>query len=289
MESRGRSSGSARDAAGPTHALIVNGEPVRIDALVPALAEASGSTVVREFVLDRMIAAELDRRGIVLGDDEVAAERDLLSATLNGDDSTGEIARRRGLGPTRFPAFVYRSAALRRLVSVDAVPESEVAREAAIRFGPAVRARLVVAATERDAAEARAAALADPAGPSPGMAAAATARSLDPSAIVGGLFERTSPTDPRWPEAVAEQLRTLAPNEVSPVVRFEGGAAIVLVEDRFPGADPSAGDLDAIRRDLTLRREREAMTELADRLVRRADVTVLDPGLEWATRGSLRR
>ncbi|MEO0484196.1 MAG: hypothetical protein AAF138_11305 [Planctomycetota bacterium] len=70
--------------------------------------------------------------------------------------------------------------------------------------------------------------------------------------------------------------------EIGPVIGFAGGAAVVLVEERFAGRVPT----DAERAEAALAAQRlgetRAMAALARRLVTSADVTVLDPSLAWS-------
>lgn len=268
----------------PGFALVINGEPLGFGELSEALGEAAGAQVVREAVLDRAIGAALLRAGLEVDAEAVEQERRLFAETVGaeGRDAAERVAARRGLGPVRFERFLRRNSGLRALVGDVESSEAGIAAEVDRRFGPAVRARLVVTSTEREAAEARDRAERDPGGASAGMAAAAFAVSIDPSAAAGGVFERARPSDPRWPGPLARALQTQMIGEIGPVIGFAGGAAVVLVEERFAGRVPT----DAERAEAALAAQRlgetRAMAALARRLVTSADVTVLDPSLAWS-------
>jgi len=275
---------SGRPGSGPSYAIVVNGNPVGRSELASALAERAGAEIVREYVLERALKAELERQGINITESLIEDERRRFVGALD-EPTPGvleRVARRRGLGPTRLPAFLWRNAALRALAAPEPVSDAEVARAIDIRYGEGIRARVILTATERDAVIARARAVSDPAGPSAGMAAAAFEYSIDPSAAVGGLFENTSASDPRWPRTIAEQFGALGPGEVSPVIGLADAAAVVLVEERTPATEPPLGADAQVRASLKRDRERAAMAELADVLIRRADVSVLDRSLAWS-------
>jgi len=267
---------------GAAAAFVLNGEAVSMDRIVPALGEAAGGEVVREAALDLLLAAELERRGLSVTAADIATERRLFEEGAAGSGRLEDVAAARGLGPVRLAGLLRRNAGLRKLAGDEAVSEAEASRAIAEAFGPTVRARLVITPTEREAAKARAAVMNDPAGPVAGMAAAAFSVSIDPSAAVGGLFDGVSPTDRRWPGAIADRLRTLEPGGVGPVTSFEGGAALVLVESRSPGRAPSAEEASRVRREVASRRQAEAMRSVAQELLRGADLSVVEPSLRWS-------
>ena len=247
------------------------------------MAELIGAETLREHVLDRALADEASARGVSITDDDIDRERQRLAQALDTDAGTAfaDVAARRRLGPERLPALLKRNALLRALADADPPTEAELTQARRARFGAAARARIVITATERDAAAARAAADADPAGPSAGLAAQAFRVSLDPSAAIGGLIERASLSDPRWPAAVIRAFESLPNGELSPVLGVPSGWALVLVEQRFPPTEPTPSELETLRSELAAAQERAAMAEVARRLVARAEVTVLSPHLTW--------
>lgn len=194
------------------------------------------------------------------------------------------LRRSRGLGPVNFDRSLRRSAALRKLVvgAVD-VREEDVAAAALIEFGARARARVLVVQDRDLAGSLRAELLRVPTGErSIAFARAAVEHSLDASAASGGLLARASPHDPGLAAPIREMLRGQPEGEVSPVVTLERGYALVLVESRTPGHEPSAGELVALRERVRSRQERVAMESLADRLIGEAKITVLDRSLRWS-------
>jgi parvulin-like peptidyl-prolyl isomerase len=256
--------------------------------LQPGLSERAGREIVREVVLDRMLEAEAQRLGIAVSGEDIAREADLLRDTLGaqGRGAMAGVRTRLGLGPTRMNGLLRRNALLRALSEPDPIGASDVDLEVLLRYGERVRARLIVTATEREASEARAAARSDPSGVIAGFTRQATLRSLDPTAAVGGSLGEISPSDPAFPAIVSESLARLGDREMSPVLGIDGGFAVVLVEQRIAARlEPvSVEERDAVRAELVARNERRAMGELAQRLVRSADVAVLHESLIWSWR-----
>lgn len=269
--------------AEPRYPLLVNGAPVPWSELQPVLAEIAGDQAVQEIILNRVLDREDRARGLNITDADLDAERARLAeiARADGVEELDALLRARGLGPVRLAALLRRNAILRRLVDAPEPTPAQIEQDLAIRYGTAVRARIVITATEREASAARSAALENPAGPVAGMAEAALQWSIDPSAAAGGLVPDARPADPRWAAAIAEQLRTLAPNEIGPLVAFQGGFAVVLVESRTPPRTPTDSERTAAASARAQQLELDAMRDLAQRLARAADAAVLDPALRW--------
>ncbi len=269
----------------PRYPLIINGTPVRWAELQPVLAELAGDQAVQEIVLNRVLDREARERGLDITNADLAAERARLAdiAQSEGVGGLDAFLRARGLGPARLESLLRRNAVLRKLVDAPEPTPAQIEQDLAIRFGGSVRARLIITTTERDAAEARQRVLASPAGPAAGMAEAATEWSIDPSAALGGLIPDARPADPRWAESIAEQLRTLPPGEIGPVVAFPGGFAVTLVESRTGARTPTAAERTAAATARAQQLELDAMRALAQRLARRADLAVLDEHLSFST------
>jgi PPIC-type PPIASE domain len=152
----GESPGSSgRTTAGDqTPAAIVDGEVVRMHELAPAMVEAGGAAALEDLVLARMLAREMQRRGIALGPDARLYEEQLFRSTIAASAPTSahapaiadrsvdagvpdsghssvearsaadldvdallrDLRARRGLGPVRYASLLDRSAMLRALV-----------------------------------------------------------------------------------------------------------------------------------------------------------------------------
>ncbi|MBM4109102.1 MAG: peptidylprolyl isomerase [Phycisphaerae bacterium] len=295
-----RAEQAARDAGpgreGDRPALVVNGEAIDWADLRGALAEGAGRRIVEEVVLDRLLSAEMDRRGLTLTQDALDAEGRLLVESLDqSSDPSGRdellrrVRRARGLGPERLNALVVRSARLRALVGdAFSVSREEVELGAALRFGPASRCRVLAVPTDRDAARIRAALIERAGGEGRpidpvAFSLEAIRASTHPSGNVGGLVARLSPHDPAYPIAIRQAAESLAPGGLSPVVLIDDGAALIMVEERLPERGrPDEGDLARIERELGEGKQRSAMDALANRLLDEARVTVLDASLRWA-------
>ncbi|MEX2219932.1 MAG: peptidylprolyl isomerase [Phycisphaerales bacterium] len=294
---------------GERRAALLDGEPILWDELRPAMAEAAGGLALQEAVLDRMLAAELRWRGLSVAESDIAAERDLLLAAVSREAlaAPGEaerlleqVRRARNLGEERFQRLLRRNAQMRRLVrdSVE-VTDEEVRQAFQMAHGPKFRARVIVVPTQRRAAELRDEILGitrgAPPPPPPDAATlarrfgdAAAAHSTDASAPRGGMLEAISPADPAYPAAAREALARLAVGELSPIIPAERGFALLLLEQAVPADGVEPGSVaGSIRMEVRRRRERIEMDDLARRLLRSANLSVLDRTLDRSWRNAL--
>jgi parvulin-like peptidyl-prolyl isomerase len=186
--------------------------------------------------------------------------------------------------------MLRRNAMLRALVKEGVtVDTADVHTAYVVRYGPKVRARVIVVPTQRQAAELRAKlepGSAESPRPSLAMAFAdAAARySTDPSAARGGSLPPLSLDDPAYPAAAREALRPLKPGGVTQPFAAPDGFAFFLLEGLVdePSPPPEAEVADALRREVTQVRERLAMDELARRTLESAPLRVHDRGLAGA-------
>ncbi len=288
-----RSEAAAAQARGERPPALVGNAPVTWEEMQPLLAEVAGGVVMEEIVLDRALEAELAQRGIRLGEEAVARERELLlksvaeaaGATPDVAEAVlGEVRRARGLGDRRFAALLRRNAGLRRLVRDEVVITEEDLRTGyQVQHGPKYRARLIVTATDRAAARALARVRGGEGEAAETFGAVAAEMSTDSSAARGGVIEPISPADPTYPVALREALRGLKVGEVSGVVALEGGFAILKLEEIIPGSGRPLGEVrEEVEAELRLIRERAAMDALASRLMQSSRVIVLDRSLDWS-------
>jgi hypothetical protein len=275
------------------------GAPVTWDDLEPAMAEAAGAQALQELVLDRMLAAEMRTRGITITTEDVARERNLVieqisqGAQAPPDDAErllASVRARRGLGPTRFDRLLERTARMRKLASPEvAISDEELRQAHAMRHGPRYRSRVITTSSDRRASQLRAEL--EPLAPAERtlrFTELATRESTDPSAARGGILEPISPADPAYPAGVRAALGRMTPGELSAVVAVESGYAILLLEEVVPGDDKPFEEVrDLFEREVRLRRERLAMDDLARRLIRSADVSVMDRSLHWSWQNAL--
>lgn len=310
------SAGSGARESGERPVAIIDGVPLGWGAIGPDLAEAAGATVVEEIKLDRRLARELSQAGLGITSTAVERERSLLVAALREADglqrageqgllaggspvSADDLLRRlrvaRGLGERRFGALLSRSAGLRALVAPGVVvDENAVQQEWSLRYGERARCRLIVTASQVEAAAVRARVLGAggslPEGPERARAVLATfieeasRTSIDPTtAARGGLIGEINPADAGVPMVIRRAAEGLPAGGVGPVIALEGGFGVLMVESTRPASGP---ELSSVRADLErtarLRRERLAMDELAARLSREARAEILDRALLWS-------
>jgi len=265
---------------------IISGASVTWDDAKPMLLELAGRQAIEEIALDRELARELAATGVTIGPEETRREQNLLRQTMGSTDADAAVKQlraERGLGPTRYAALLWRSAALRTLSRADAmVSEEERLRERELRFGPAWRARLLVVAT-MDAAQVcrEAISAAEPSQRVETFARLARERSLDAKASEGGLVVRMSALDQTIPLAVRQTLPNAAAGTLSPIIAIERGYALVLPESQITARTPSEDERRRVDAALDLGKQRLAMDRLATRLLARAQITVLDPSAAW--------
>lgn len=277
----------ARISEGVATPLLVNGRPVTRGRLWPLLAEAAGEAVAEEAALELLLGRELERRGLALTASMLKAERERLLGSLgvegSGPGVLERVRRRRGLGPERLEALLRRNAALRALTDGRVeVSGDEIRLAHRVTHGPRIEARVIVLATQREAAEVRRRL------EGRGLDAfirAAIDRSVDTTASVGGLLGPISPADPAYPASVRAVLSELEPGELSRVVALREGYAVFRVERAIPADGVTIEEArEGIERRLRERKQRLEMERLARDLLNDADVNVLDPSLGWAER-----
>lgn len=262
--------------------------------LLPALLEIGGGEALREAVLDHELERLARERGITIGQDELRRERQRLSRALlagsgDEDEERGgrvleDLRAQRGLGATRFEAMLRRNAIMRALVrdEIQVTPE-DVERAFEIVFGERIAARLIVVASDREAADIRGTLLRGSGDLPSRFAAIARARSIDPSGTVGGELAPLSLVDPSIPGSLRRALASGDVGSMTPVVSLDGAFAVALIEGRLPRVDTTLErERATLERVLKERREREAMTTLAERLVRESGVVVIDRSLSWS-------
>ncbi len=283
---------SERNANTPRPAAIADGIEIPWSSLEKRLGELAGAQALEELVLDASLERELAERGWSVQDADVERERAMLRESIARDagldPSAAQAAlerlrRQRGLGPSGYAALWKRNAALRKLVAEEVRTDPvEVDRAATIMAAPSVIARVIVLATEREAADVRGGLLGEPDDLAERMGRMASARSLDASARAGGRVGPVSVLADTVPQALRSTLAALGPGELSGVVAVDNGYALVLVESRTPGRTPTPEDRAQADRDVRARAERMGMERLARRLIEQARVTVMDESLAWS-------
>lgn len=276
-----RGSENPADETGKVVAYI-DGRPLGSDQLLGPLIEASGGQVLAELVLESRVARELNARGLRVTPEQVAAERDLLRQTLDPDPNEAErllaqLREQRGLGDARFRRLLTRNAALRLLVQDEVEVSDATVREAyELRYGPRYEARLIVTADVATAGQ-----VIQRARAGESFIDLAIAHSTDVSRAQGGLLAPISPVDPTYPASIRSALTQLQPGEVSEPITIENGLAVLKLERKIDGGAVQFDDVkEALSRKVRRQVERMHMQRLARTLLERADVLILDPGLD---------
>ncbi len=291
----------AAGGGGDRPAAVLEGLAIGWPEVAPLLAEAAGSGVLEEIVLDRALRQACADRSITVGTEQLRFERDLLSSSLaraarvpptEGERLIDEVRVSRGLGEKRFAALLARNAMLRAIARAEAGPagvpvsEQDVQQAFELRYGPKVRARMILVRTQNLAAEVGARI---GAGESFGDIAAAL--SEDPSRLRGGMLDPISPADPGYPVAFRRSLSETEPGKVSVPVMVEWdsqpGFAIVRVEERIVGTSIDRASVESeLTEEVRAVRERAIMDRLARSMIdeQAAKLSVLDSSLEWSWR-----
>lgn len=281
--SPGAGSPAGERVAAPARAtpLLINGEPVEWDVLLPLLAEAGGGEVVREQTLEYALRRELHANGMTINDGAIEAERARWSRLLGPEvaaETEMSIRLRRGLGPERFRRMLWRNAALRALIDAreNEVSDEEVRLALEIRRGARFAASGVVAPDARTALEIAERARTDSRGALAGLWSAALGRGVSPWHAV------LSPHDPATPTSLRRALTSTPIGEVSGGIALDEGFGVLLIHAEIPADgvdDPS--EARAVRESLVMRKTRLAMEHLAERLVARTPAHALDRSLSW--------
>jgi hypothetical protein len=300
--------------------VLISNTPVAAAEVNARLAEAAGSVVLEEVVLDHALAKLVAERSIMVTQKEVDGERERLLQAMREEAQLNEqqaelalnnLRRARGLGPQRFQAMLTRNAQLRALVrdSID-VTNEETERAVAIEFGPTYRVRVIRLADSRQAPEVRAKiAAALPPHPTvkrenedgtvemvnrpltPEETAVnaaifsqwATNVSEDETAPGGGLIPDFSPADTARPGVLRDAVPQLGLGELGPVYASDRAYWIALVEQRHePKAAATPSDRERVKARLRSRKERMEMDRLARQLLATTSVSVMDPALRWS-------
>jgi hypothetical protein len=289
---------SERAVASPeAPALVVGSETLTMAQIAPMLAEASGAQIIEELLITRTAERELARAGRALSREDIERERvELTRALASAEGLAGgtdpdllidSVRRARGLGEERFSMLVRRTAALRKLIEPEVeVTDAEVALAHQVRYGTKYRVRLLLTATEREAAVILAElAPLDEMTRRARFIQLAIERSIDASAGAGGLLEPISPVDPAYPMIVRTTLPGLTPRTLGPVLALNPNYAVVLLEEIIPDQGVAQASVEqSLREDLRRRQERIMMDRRAQAILDATPVTVLDPSLQWSWR-----
>ncbi|MFG0252985.1 MAG: peptidyl-prolyl cis-trans isomerase [Phycisphaerales bacterium JB038] len=263
---------------------LVNGSPLTVQALRRPLMERAGEEILREAVLDHLLAERCRALGLTIEADDLAREETQLLEQFGDQAEAGDllatIRERRGLGEVRYRRLLWRNAALRRLVASEETPISEAMLRSTyeLNHGDLYELRLITTPTLREAtAVRRRLAAGEP------FAEVAAEVSTDISRHRGGLLAPLSLADATYPQVLCDAARGLAVAQVSVPLALESGYAIVRLERIEARERPEVEAVrDKLEAQIRIRQQRLRMDELARSLLEEAQVTVFERGIEWA-------
>jgi parvulin-like peptidyl-prolyl isomerase len=245
---------------------VVNGEEIGEAALATECLRRHGKAVLETLVNKRIIEQACGRQGIVVTQQDIDAEIDAMSRRFNvpRDKWVELIQQERNVTPRQYAEeIVWPMVALRRLAHSGIEPTAEeISGAFENQFGPSVKARIIVSRTAAEAASLRNRALAAP----EEFGALARQHSVDVgSASANGWVQpiRRHSGDDGFEAAVF----SLAPGDVSEVVRVADQFIIVKCEGRLPAAEVKLEDVRSrLAEELRERKSRAASSEIFRKL-----------------------
>jgi parvulin-like peptidyl-prolyl isomerase len=239
---------------------LVNGVEITADRLATECLARHGTAVLESFVNRRIIEQACGRANVVVTGKDVEAEIEALARRFNvpREKYLELIQRERGVTARQYADdIVWPMLALRRLAHGAAEPTAEEIDAAFEKqFGPAVKARIIVTRTRREAEELRAQAVAKP----DEFPVLARRNSVDVgSASVDGWVQpiKLHSGEPQFDQAAFR----LAVGEISPVVQVADQFIIIKCEGHLPAADVKQADVrPRLVEELREARSRQAAT-----------------------------
>jgi parvulin-like peptidyl-prolyl isomerase len=241
---------------------VINGAEISEGQLAAECLSRHGSAVLETLVNKTIIEQTCARQGVTVTKQDVDAEIDAMSRRFNvpRDKWIELIQQERGVTPRQYAdEIVWPMIALRRLAhaSIEPTP-AEVANAFENQFGPAVKARIIVARSHGEAEKLLAQALAAP----DEFGALARQHSVDVgSASANGWVQpvRRHSGDPHFEAAVF----ALQPGDISPVVQVADQFIIVKCEGHLPAAEVKLEDVrPRLAEELREKKSRTASTDL---------------------------
>ncbi len=221
---------------------IVNGVEITQEQLATECLARHGKAVLETIVNREIIAQACRQAGITVSPQDVDAEIDAMSRRFNlpKDKYVELIQRERGVNARQYADdIVWPMLALRRLSAGTAEPMADEIQQAFEKqFGPAVKARIIVARTRQEAETLRARAVAAP-DDFPGLA---RRHSVDVgSASADGWVQpiRLHSGEPQFDHAAF----ALEPGGISPVVQVADQFIIIKCEGHLPAAGVKLDDV----------------------------------------------
>jgi parvulin-like peptidyl-prolyl isomerase len=219
----------------PATAALVNGAEIPREQLIAECVARYGDSVLETLINHRIIEQACQKTGMVVTPADVDAEIETMAARFQvpKDQWIELIGRERGISESQYrKEIVWPMLALRQLAHSQIEPtDDEIRQEFERQFGPAVKARIIVARTQQDAEKVRALAIAAP----EDFGGLARQHSVDvTSASANGWVQpiRRHTGVPEFEQAAF----SLSEGQVSPVVRVADQFIIIKCEGQLPAA-----------------------------------------------------
>lgn len=253
--------GASPDAADRVMAMV-NGAEITHGQLAAECLSRHGNAVLEALVNREIIAQACGRQGIAITKQDVDLEIDSMAKRFSvpRDKWISLIEQERGISPQQYSEdIVWPMLALRKLAHAGIEPTPEELQKAfENQFGEAVKARIIVARSQKEAEQLRMQALAAP----DDFGGLARQHSVDVgSASANGWVQpiRRHAGDPGFERVVF----SLQPKDISPVVQVADQFIVVKCEDRLPAADVKLEDVrPRLLEDLRERKSRSASGEV---------------------------
>ncbi|MFM8733619.1 MAG: peptidylprolyl isomerase [Pirellulales bacterium] len=222
---------------------IVNGVEITSERLGDECLARHGAAVLETLVNRRIIEQACRQQGVTVTPAEVSAEIDAMARRFGvpRDKWIEMIQQERGISPKQYADdIVWPMIALRRLARGAGEPAADEIQQAfENRFGPAVKARIIVSRTRPDAEKVRAQAITAP----DEFGALARQHSVDVgSASANGWVQpiRLHSGDPLFDRAAF----ALEPGQISEVVQVADQFIVIKCEGHLP---PAGAKLEEVR------------------------------------------
>ena len=253
-------------APGPRPLALVNGAEITAEQVAAECLDRHGNAVL-ETLLNRAIIEQACRQaGITVTEAEVDAEIEVMAKRFKvpREKWLELIEKERGIAPAQYESdIVWPMLALRKLARDAGEPtEAEIRQSFENRFGPAVKARIIVTRTREEAESLRTQAVATP----EEFGALARQHSVDVgSASANGWVQpiRLHSGDPAFDRAAF----ALEPGEISPVVQVADQFIVIKCEGRLPAADVQPAAMrPQLAAEIRERKSRQASHEVFESL-----------------------
>lgn len=238
---------------------VVNGRDINRAQLSHACVERFGQEVLESLVNKRLILHHCRNRGIEITPEEINAEIDRMAQRfkLGREQWLDLLERERGINREEYARdILWPTLALRKLAADQlTVSEQELQEAHEMRYGPAVRARLIVVSNREQAEQLHRQLVARP----DEFARLAMDYSEDlNSASIGGLIQpiRRHMGDPR----IEQTAFSLRPGDISPIIGVAEQFAILKCEEHQPRANVP---LEQVRTELIEQIQESKLREVA--------------------------